>query len=92
MKGTRYWSNTQRVHPSSIAADAFAKIAMRRARESLSPVATQRVAATGLTAVVATVTESGTIATSNPSSSGRVCAVTSYGRFGGPPGYSRRFG
>ena len=27
-----------------------------------------------------------TCATSTPNSSGSVCAVTSYGRFGGPPG------
>src|SRR3989304_4258022 len=33
-----------------------------------------------------------TAATSTPKSSGSVCAVTSYGRLGGPPGYSRRFG
>ena len=33
-----------------------------------------------------------TAATSTPNSSGSVCAVTSYGRFGGPPGYSRRSG
>src|SRR4030081_1167769 len=92
VNGMRYWSNTQRVHPSSIDAEAFLKIAMRRAWESLSPGATQRVVGTGATTVVAAVTESGTIATSNPYRSGRVWAVTSYGRFGGPPGYSCRFG
>ena len=31
-------------------------------------------------------------ATATPKSSGSVCAVTSYGRFGGPPGYSRKSG
>src|SRR5208282_5059232 len=33
-----------------------------------------------------------TPAISTPKSSGSVCAVTSYGRIGGPPGYSCRFG
>jgi hypothetical protein len=31
-------------------------------------------------------------AMSTPNRSGSVCAVTSYGRIGGPPGYSCRFG
>ena len=33
-----------------------------------------------------------TRATLTPKSRGRVCAVTSYGRLGGPPGYSNRLG
>ncbi len=32
------------------------------------------------------------VTTSTPRSSGNVCAVTSYGRLGGPPSYSRRSG
>src|SRR5690242_14108957 len=30
------------------------------------------------------------VSAATPKSSGRVCAVTSYGRCGGPPGYKRR--
>ena len=92
VKGILYWSKIQRVQPSSIDGDELAKIAIRRALLFDSPVATQGVAGTGASVVASTVTGSGSMATSKPKSSGSVCATTSYGRFGGPPGYSCRSG
>ena len=48
--------------------------------------------ATGFTIAPSCIDDVFTACTSTPNSSGSVCAVTSYGRFGGPPGYSDKFG
>ena len=67
-------------------------MAMRFGERPLSPVTAKRGSATGAvrTPIVGAVPL--TAFTVTPKRSGNVCAVTSYGRFGGPPGYSLRFG
>ena len=96
--GTFQVSNTHRVHPSSIAAsyDLY-----RPTRGGAAPAPPSAVANPGYPGVArgadtgaesGTRSESGATTAVTPIRSGSVCAVTSYGRSGGPPGYSRRSG
>ena len=86
-------SNTQRVQPSSIGSFVLVrKIAMRRARVPLKRRGERGFGHGGDERSGARGRRPATAATSTPNSSGSVCAVTSYGRFGGPPGYSCRSG
>src|SRR5881296_1999879 len=86
--GTFHRSNTQRVQPSSIgAADD-----LERPRRTEAVCGARGGGPGGLTLLGVTGTESGTRSESfaatavTPIRSGRVWAVTSYGRSGGPPG------
>src|SRR5688572_25396671 len=86
VNGTRYLSNIQRVQPTSIDSEpTVRKIATRRARLSLNAVVNFG-SAIALTISPVAGASPMTAATSTPNSSGSVWAVTSYGRFGGPPG------
>src|SRR6266487_1184153 len=90
--GTFQVSNTHRVHPSSIGA-AYERYTPTRGASGPAKPGYPGLAAGGSTGAERPMRSESRAATAvTPISNGSVCAVTSYGGSGGPPGYRRRSG